>query len=763
MRCLLITLTALLVACTVATGETRRHPTLFFQAGQVPALREKIRTDPVAREAFDALVRSIPDDPAILLPPDGADIRNQWRRAIFHSGRLGTHAAFCYLMTGEPRYLAVARDTLLTYAEHFDTRVNFHAFDDKSYMRIYFTGALGLHAAWTYDMIYDDLTPAERKAIEDGLLRKIVRMVHDSRGENQSDGNAMRASDYEWRAGQWNGVVYCNSGIAAIGFVLGDEAIIAHAVDNWKTYLARDLLADGLWQEEDYHYGAFCMSAMVAIAEMAHQAGYAEDLWTIRVPSRPHDQWDSAYASTFPSEQDDGGYRTLKQYFDAVLDYQYPTLDAGNWGWQMNDASFRSGHYVSFYELACRRYDEPGYAWFLARMNRARSSRTIWGAIGPILHHQPLENAPPRPTASRWYGHGRWLALKSIEGSDYWGSDAIYAFMPYGPYRTKALQRLSVDLFAFGKVVAPRVAKTSRHQSADEAFYLYDDAWNNVKVDGQNISIRRGTIADSTLAFHAFTPEMKIVQARLRIERYVRPSIWENEIIDRREDQDYIISRTLGLTDTYLLDIARVRFVRPPAYRHSFEWIWHGAGELTFEGVRHDQTTHDAWSAVWRDDDGIGLRSTMLGSDTCLTVPLWCASPLTQYVKAARSDHDTAYVVVHEPFKGDPTIAAVDELLHDDGRVAVRIAAGAFTDIVVVRDDVDGATVVDADGVYLAVDGPYAYARLADEAITVRGDITTLRLRADDVQRVTVNGKMVPFTIDDGWVMVSTAAKTPSH
>jgi len=746
---------AAIVTTCPQTACAKDHPYLFFQKADIPALREKVTTDPVARDALAGMVQRLerPGRGRITLPPLDAEIRTTWSRAVGRSGYTGQIAAFCYLMTGEKKHLDLAREYLLTYARNFDERVNFHLFKDKEYMRIYYTGGLGISAAWTYDMIYDELTPDERELIETKFLRGIVEMVKNAAKEPPSAGNAMVVNDYEWNGGAWNGVVYCNSGIAAIGFALDDPEIYEHAIGNWKTYMGRDQLADGLYVEEDYGYANFCMGSLIDIAEMAHQFGYRDNLWTMRLPSKPHDQWDHNYGKPFPHEGTDPGYRSLESFFDAVLDYQYPNLAPGNWGWQMNRGSFtNSRHYPTFFELAHRRLGKPGYAWALSRLNRKRGR---WGGIATILLHQPLPEAPETPeTTSRWYNHSKWIALKSIEGKAYWDSDAIYAFMPYGPYRTKALTRLSVDLFAFGKVIAPRVSKTSRHQSADEGYYIYTNAWNNVMVDGQNISIRRGTIADSRMRFQEFSPEIKIAQPILTLERYVRPSIWADETLKREPDEDRTMSRALALTDTYLLDISHVKFLAEPEYKHNFHWNWHAFGELELEHVRHDNLTHDGWSAIWRDTDGIGLRTTMLASGMrCNTKVLWRASPHNQYVRAARSDTDTAFVAVHEPFRDEPRIAKVSELLHADGRVAVRINGDTFTDYLCVAYDADEMT-LDADGARIVVNGPYAYIRIADGQITARGKIAGFRLPAENVGKVLLNGKEVAYEEAAGFVVV---------
>src|SRR5690606_28316537 len=143
------------------------------------------------------------------------------------------------------------------------------------------------------------------------------------------------------------------------------------------------------------------------------------------------------------------------------------------------------------------RYGDPMYGWILNQLDRSNGNGYAQALMSPIMYGgNVVESAREPETASRWYNHARWIALKSIEGRDYWGSDSIYAFMPYAAERTKSLRPWSVDLFAFGKVVAPRVAKRSRLQAHNKDYYLTDDSWNAYLVDGQNPSLLKTHIAD---------------------------------------------------------------------------------------------------------------------------------------------------------------------------------------------------------------------------------------------------------------------------
>src|SRR5690606_26553852 len=121
-----------------------------------------------------------------------------------------------------------------------------------------------------------------------------------------------------------------------------------------------------------------------------------------------------------------------------------------------------------------------------------------------------------------------------------------------------------LDLYAHGRVLAPRVSKTSRLQAHDKDYYLNDDAWNAFLIDGENLSGIKHRVVSNELDFHAFTPGFKIAQAHVEAERHVRPSIWYPEVAVRDSSLDYRVSRTVGMAAEYVLDIMHLHFTEPP-------------------------------------------------------------------------------------------------------------------------------------------------------------------------------------------------------
>lgn len=743
-----------------------QHPFLFFSGDQLPEFRRKVESVECSREAYHSLKRTVDKAPAIQLPPPNSQIRTEWLPAVRKFPRLAAYAAFLYLLDEDEKYLDYAREYLLTYAGGFDQRLNFHNIDQKDGIVIYDTGTLGVYSAWTYDMIYHQLSEDERELIESKLLRGIVEMIRHTtetvsiqdQWAGLTEDSGKRPKDYDWGPGQWNGNMYCNTGLAAIGFTLEDAPLIEHTVNNWKVYLARDMLADGMWQEEDFAYSRFCYSSMLTLAEMAYQYGYPEDLYHWEVVRKPNSQWDPGYvdAPFIDAEGEDSGLRSMKMFLDAQIDYQYPDLGPGNWGWQTNSASFldKSAH-VTFYELGYLRYQDPVYGWILNQMDRSRGNGYAQGSVSPILYgSDDIENVEKPATASRWYNHSKWITLKSIEGRDYWDSDSLYAFMPYGGERTKAIKPLSVDLFAFGKVVAPRVAKVSRLQSHDKDYYLTEDSWNAYLVDGTNLSILRDMFSRTRMRFHEFSPELKIVQAAIELERAIRPSFWYEEVAVRSPELDRTDSRLLAMSGEYLIDILDIRYLQEQAYKHHFEWVWHAFGDLTLESAEEGEVTFDDWSATWHDSsDDVGLKTYMLGSRTGGTKVTRARNRFGDYVKAFRGNYGESFVAVHEPFRGQPAIDTVSELSRSDGSIALKIVdQGGYTDYHCLAFAADSCA-FEKDGESMSTDGYYGYLRVNGDRIVGRGAIDSFRIYAPQVERVELNGEDVQVEYSDGYVI----------
>lgn len=113
--------------------------------------------------------------------------------------------------------------------------------------------------AWAYDLIRDSLTPDQRSAIEENLLRPSAATI--------------RAYD----AGASNWQSWHNAALVAAGFTLNDPNIWSPAIESFRSQMQTSVLDDGFWYEGAWSYHFYALDALTRTAEMAARNGI--DLW----------------------------------------------------------------------------------------------------------------------------------------------------------------------------------------------------------------------------------------------------------------------------------------------------------------------------------------------------------------------------------------------------------------------------------------------------------------------------------------------------
>jgi hypothetical protein len=682
---------------------TMPHPRLLFRKADLAEIKETVRTLPEAKARWEKLRAETDPGRKIEYPAAGAPTQPDWARV---AGRMGTHAARCgilYQMTGDRKYALWARRMLLGWAAAFETRVDFrlcgdfrgsevgHKGEGGNTMGFFFAGYLLAHTALAYDCIRETLSADDRETIERDYFARWVAAIESYDYSRHMPG---KARDFMVAGGQWNGANLCNMGLTAVGFVLGDGRLVERGIRNFKTYLGRDMLSDGFWIEEDRAYSDLCLTTLFNIAWMARSCGYPEDLFNLTLQARDVGAYDGRYATArtacdgrAPRE------RSLAMYLDAQVGYQYPTLGPGNWGWMPGRGSLRtSGHLIGLYEAGYAVYGKPQYAFILGNVARTRGSLGMAG-LGLLVFGRTLEAPEPPAATSRWYPHGRWVILRSTEGADYWGSDALYAFVPYGTERPKGLQPLSLDLFGFGRVLAPRTTVSDYAQNLTKSYQLNEPAWNTVMVDGCIVSTFRGRSDRSWMAYHSFGPLVKVAAPRVhrlgerRRELHTGNAEWHPE-------ENRVMGRTLALTDTYLVDVFHVTYDQWPKYKHNFDYVLHGVGKLAFERSGRSSGRFADQVAVWTQEptagsaDGkIGLRSTILSAMPRGGTKLKkFADAHGQFLVATRANYEEWFVVVHEPLKGAPRLVRITPMADEPDHVALEIRlADGVADYIALR------------------------------------------------------------------------------
>jgi len=141
------------------------HPRVFLTQGEIDALKEKAKTQRELWQTSLIGVKALTVEP----PPPPAETR----RAQNEVGLGIAQAAFLYKMTGEKRYLDAAK-------KYMDAGVSYNIWGyswNKPDVDLA-AGHLLYGMGWAYDLLYHDLTPAERTKYRDKLIRQ-ARLMYE--------------------------------------------------------------------------------------------------------------------------------------------------------------------------------------------------------------------------------------------------------------------------------------------------------------------------------------------------------------------------------------------------------------------------------------------------------------------------------------------------------------------------------------------------------------------------------------------------------
>lgn len=139
------------------------HPRVYFTQAEIDALKQKTKTQPDLWSTALQNVRALTSQP----PPPPAETR----RAQNEVGLAIAQAAFIYKVTDDKKYLDGAR-------RYMDAAVSYNVWgypNNKPDVDLA-AGHLLYGLGWAYDLLYNDLTPAERIKYRDKLVRQAKLM-----------------------------------------------------------------------------------------------------------------------------------------------------------------------------------------------------------------------------------------------------------------------------------------------------------------------------------------------------------------------------------------------------------------------------------------------------------------------------------------------------------------------------------------------------------------------------------------------------------
>jgi len=255
------------LSCLYRPAAAQTHPGILMTPQQVSAIRSGCTTYPLLQQSFNTLKATA--DAAIAagiqvpVPKDagGGFTHEQHKRNYQHMLACGT----AWQVTGDKKYVSYVRNMLLDYARQYESwplhpARKSHQHPGKIFWQNLNDCVWGVYTAMAYDLVYDDISAADRKQIEDHLLRPELKFLTEDNKETL---------DWIHNHGTW-----CLTAVGLTGYVLNDRhyaeiALKGTAKDGKTGYLAQleQLFSpDGYYTEGPY-YQRYAMLPFVIFAK----------------------------------------------------------------------------------------------------------------------------------------------------------------------------------------------------------------------------------------------------------------------------------------------------------------------------------------------------------------------------------------------------------------------------------------------------------------------------------------------------------------
>ena len=304
----------------------------------------------------------------------------------FNLAQQAVNNGLAFQVTADARYARKAREILMAYSERYLT-YPLHDNQGKQGSGGRVASQSLTEATWLIeiaqgaDLIWATLSQDDQRKLEEKLLRPALEQVILPR-----------------RLGIHNIQCRHNSAIGLVGILLGDQKLIATAIDDPQTgfrqQLEKGVRDDGLWLEGSSGYHYFTISGLWPLAEAARNCGL--DLYTAK----------------------------FRSMFDGPLALAMPDLVLPNFN---DSGTVPLRNQADIYELAFARFQNPDYLPLIFGSERRGRMALLFGAniSSAAAQTEPLSAA----RGSRNLTASGYAILQSGQGED-----ATWLCLKYGPH-----------------------------------------------------------------------------------------------------------------------------------------------------------------------------------------------------------------------------------------------------------------------------------------------------------------------------------------
>ena len=467
--------------------------------------------------------------------------------------------------------------------------------------------------------------------------------------------------------GRHNHQTWYNSGVGVLGILLNDKRLIGYALE----------------KADSGHY--FQMKHSITGDGMWYEGSMHYQFYVLRAL---FPLMEAAYHAGIDLYQDPA-YKSL---FDFMLDYadtamQLPTINDGRL------VHLPEPVRATYYELALRRFGDARYAPVLRASARTDLNALLYG-VGELPAWR-----------SRQFEQSDLVVLRAGAGDD--AVQAVLNTMGYQGGHSHADQ-LALVLYGLGQTLGPDSGSIKYRIPAHVEYFKQSIAHNTVVVDKES---QRPSPAARLEAFAG--------SSSLQVARASSDAIYPG----------VQMSRTLLLTDDYLIDIVQTASDR----EHTYDWVLRNLGVFTTadldfrpaaqspgdaNGYQYLQNVRSAppgragrWQGEWQIDPNNRVRIDMFGqaddeyflADSLIATDNYdeIADVTVPVLLARRVAADTRYLSILQPYRDTPPIrrlaqvklaAADGQALDPDAAFGLQIELDGRTDLLMLAQ-IDGPKV----------------------------------------------------------------------
>ncbi len=739
------------------------HPFLLWTKDEAAALRKRIESDPIAQKQYARMLKMEAGRGG------NATMLNLFKHLVLGDAKAGEkEKAELLKFIGtkpEPMSWPPEQQKDFVWNKGMPSAGDRHMRDERTLFTL------------RYDALYDQLSPDERKGVEDAFRAYIKFHL---------DGHKPWHPDFRYDRTSWLPNMHWPRAIGThlMAVALKDEKLIAamfNATGGWKWYFD-GYVTDGRFYNEEFGKYYSNIGTMLLWCESLEKLGLGHYGYgyTGKGGATMRSFLEMKTWAGLPRVERAGG---MPQYPIVTMGDAgtSPIVNGYNADGKGGDAWWSNAHMNGplpkmrdplWWEVGHRRWPEAHFDYFLAQMRAPGEDAylpSLYFGLGPI---DPKKATPP-PVKSYVARERGFALLRAEESPAYWESPkpavALQFAMRYVHYVHDCFTLL--DYVAFNAPIYCRMGGTTRGYAGSDPWRDHVRGMCGVVVDGlqaQPVDDGNAGTKNHRIREH-FSPPAKFVAVRAR---GVYP--------------DVDMERALALTSEYLFDLFWVWSDK----RRVYDWQvlspgavvglgaapWKPAVQIETDKVQtmdfnkpHLSAVHvmlrsdpdDPWSAtILRPGArGVGVRVSMLGGANTLLLasrpPGLSEQEPGVSLLASRSRSKTAFVALHEPFAGGAgrhRVEKFERIAQNDQGVAVAIAGKeGLDDRILLRygDEADKPLTLEGEGESFTF-SDYAFIRIGPDKVEAHGALTAMKLRVGGSPKLLLNGKEAPASAAGG-------------